>query len=294
MFIVGPTASGKTALAFGISKKIPSVLISADSIQVYRGADIISGKDKSHPTFLLDIISPDEPFSVRDFVEHVRPIVYQAFKEHRVPIIVGGTGFYAEALFRNIDTINVPPNHKVREELEKLSLAELQKELQKLNPVHFKKMNNSDVNNKRRLIRAIEVVALANSNILKTEPVFCEQEILTIGLKTSMENLKIKINVRVRERIKSGALDEAKRLFKNYENLSPQIKAACGYRELFKHLRGSVSLNEAVEKWITAEGQLAKKQMTFLRRNKNIVWFDTDEKGYKSKILRLVIRDFIL
>src|SRR3989344_9536067 len=157
LIIVGPTAVGKTDLAFSLSRAFPSVLISADSIQVYLGADIIAGKDRSVETFFLDIVLPHKSFSVREFIEKVRPLIEKAKKENKIPIIVGGTGFYVNALFGKIDTISIPPNKNLREKLEKLSIESLQKKLKKTNPHRFEEMNNSDRNNKGRLIRAIEI-----------------------------------------------------------------------------------------------------------------------------------------
>lgn len=291
LIIVGPTAVGKTDFAFSLSRAFPSVLISADSIQVYRGADIISGEDNSLPTFLLDVVAPDQEFSVRDFVERVRPIVHQAFKEDKIPITVGGTGFYIDALFGKIDTINVPPDLELREKLKNFSVEQLQNKLSEHNSVRFQKMNKSDANNKRRLIRAIEVVGSKN---MKSKPVLNENEVLMIGLKTSMEHLKKRIAVRVEKRLESGALAEAQRLFKKYEKLSPQIKSAAGYKQLFDFLANRTPFQEAVRTWIIAERQLAKNQMTYLRRNKNIIWFDIKRRGFEQEILRLVTHELSL
>lgn len=291
LFILGPTAVGKTHLAFKISKIIPSVLISADSVQAYQGADIISGKDRSVETFLLDIVPPYQSFSVREFIERVRPLVEKAKKENKIPVIVGGTGFYIDALFGKINTISIPPNKALREKLDKLTVEELQEELKKLSPDRFHRMNNSDANNERRLIRAIEVFQLS---IPKSQPVFTKDEVLIIGIRTSIENLRKRIAARVKQRIKAGAISEAENLFKNYKKLSSQLKTAGGYKHLFDFLQGRTSLEEAVRKWMIAEGQLAKKQMTYFSRNKNIVWFDIEKKGFEQDIARLITHEFSL
>lgn len=290
LIIVGPTAVGKTALVYDLYRKFPSVLISADSIQVLRRADIISGKDSSCPTELLDVVDSTEQFSVRDFTELIRPIVRQAFDEDKIPIIVGGAGFYIDALFGKIDTINIPPDLELRTELNKLSIKKLQQKLAKLDPARFQNMNNSDINNKRRVIRAIEITTDDRmiDHTKRPRAIFKEDEVLMIGLKTSIENLRERIALRVEERLAAGALKEAQELFKNYERLSSQLKTANGYKELFDFLSDRTTFKEAVRKWITAEGQLAKNQMTYFRRNKNIVWFDIDKKGFEQEISRLV------
>ncbi len=293
LFIVGPTAAGKTGLAFTISKVIPSILISVDSVQVYKGADIISGKDTSVQTYLLDIVSPNQSFSVRDFVESVRPLVKKAKTENKIPIIVGGTGFYIDALFGKIDTISIPPNKTLRARLEKLTVKKLQEKLKKLSPERFHKMNNSDANNKRRLIRGIEVAISQGRTINTSQPIFAPREVSIIGLKTSMDNLKKRIIARVKKRIEMGAVSEAEKLFKNYKELSSQLRKASGYKELFDYLAGKINLEEAKEKWILSDYQYAKRQMTWFKRNKNIVWFDIEKNGFEDKILKLVEKTYL-
>lgn len=287
LFIVGPTAVGKTALAVSLSKKFPSVLISADSIQVFRGADIISGKDhpKNVKIELIDIIDSIEDFSVSNFLQKIRPIIKNGQEENKIPIIVGGTGFYLDSLFGKIDSISIPPNAKLRSDLKKYSVQELQDELKKIDSNKLSKMNNSDINNPRRLIRAIEV---ASSKVGKTEPVFEEREILMIGLKTDSANLKKRIKKRVEQRIKLGAIDEAKKLFEKNKKLSPQIKSANGYKELFDYLLGKITLDQAIKEWEFADWHHAKHQMTWFNKKKNINWFDIQEKGFENQILKLI------
>ena len=292
LFIVGPTSVGKTDLAFKLSSVVPSVLISADSVQVYKGADIISGKDKTFPTQLLDIVDPTGQFSVRNFVQLVRPIVKKAYDEQKIPIFVGGTGFYVDALFGKIDTINVSPDFKLRAELDKLTVKELQQKLKELNPVRFKKMNNSDINNKRRLNRAIEVAQAQGPTLGMSGYVFKQGEVLVIGLETSRADLKKRIVKRVEERLKAGAIDEAKRLFRDYGKLSSQLKTANGYKELFDYLTGKTTFEEAKERWVIVETTTAKNQMTWFRHNKNITWFDIGQKGFEEDVLRLLFKTF--
>lgn len=292
IFVVGPTAVGKTSIAGRISKKIPSILISADSVQVYRGCDIISGKDHTSGTkiLLVDIVSPFETFSVSNFIERIRPIIIKTLNQGMIPITVGGTGFYADAFFTRIDTLDIPQNLKLRKQLDVLSIEELQKKLKEANFIRFKKMNESDIKNKRRLIRAIEVQNTEKKYAPK--PLFNEREILFVGLRSSMENIKKRIIDRVEKRLKEGALVEAKRLFSDFAKLSSQIKAANGYRQLFGMFKGELSFEEAKKKWIIAEGQLAKKQMTWFQRNPNINWFDIEKKGFENKIFKLINENF--
>lgn len=293
VFIVGITSVGKTALAVYLSEKIPSVLISADSVQVYKGADIISGKDhpKGTKLYLVDLVSPQENFSVKDFQDMARPIIEQAFRDLKIPIIVGGTGFYIESLLRSIETLDIPPNKKLRKSLETLTVIELQEKLKEINPVRFEKMNNSDVNNKRRLIRAIETAQVQGRTLGINEPVLKEEDVLLVGLRASKEDLRKRIEIRTQERIKMGALLEAQMLFDNYKNLSSQIKSAAGYKQLFDFLENRTTFEEAIEKWVIAEMQLAKKQTTWFKRMDDIVWFDAEKPRLKESILRLITHE---
>lgn len=292
IFIVGPTAVGKTSLAVKINHKISSLLISADSIQVYRGADIISGKDhpKDVKIELVDIFPPTESFSVRDFVDRVNLLAKKSELKQKIPIIVGGTGMYIKSLFTNIETINIKPDEQLRSKLGDLSIEELQQKLRNLDALKFGDMNNSDKNNSRRLIRAIEV-ALGPSSSRRSQKkatFFLQEDVLIIGLTTPSQDLRKRIEMRVEERIKAGALDEAKKLFKIYEKLSPQLKAANGYRQMFEFLQGKISWEAAIEHWITADYQHSNAQMTYFKKLSNIEWFEIDKKGFEDKIFKLV------
>lgn len=289
LFIVGPTAVGKTALALKIAQSISSVLISADSIQVYRGADIVSGKDhpKDVKIELVDILPPTESFNVRDFSDRVREIVNEESK--RLPIIVGGTGLYTKSLFTNVETITIPQNKELRTKLDILSVEELQEKLKEINPDKLSQMNDSDVKNKRRLVRAIEIGSSISKSV---EPVFKPEDVLMIGLETSMQELRERIKIRVMQRIEMDALAEVEKLFVDYDNLSPQLKVANGYKQIFQFLKKEITWDEAVEQWETADYQHAKAQMTWFKKDKNVVWFDIGDKDFEEKIIKLVYSNF--
>ena len=166
--IVGPTGTGKTKCALAESIKQPSILVSADSRQVYRHMDIVPGKD--HPTeveiFGINIVEPDQPCSVSIWYAAVLPHITQAWQEGKQVIVVGGTGLYVKAITSGIDTMQVPINQALRTELEALSIPELQAKLVALNAPKFASMNHSDSLNPRRLIRAIEISLFVSSSIL--------------------------------------------------------------------------------------------------------------------------------
>ena len=185
LFIVGPTATGKTALALSLAKKFGGELISADSRQVYRGMDIGTGKDLPSnselrimnyelgirskklkigyrkrdevPIWLVDIVEPDYVFNVGEYKHLAGEIIQDIQARKKLPIVVGGTGLYVRALLRPWDEIFIPPNAILRRKLDKLTVEELQIELKKITAEKFESMNHSDQNNPRRLIRAIEI-----------------------------------------------------------------------------------------------------------------------------------------
>lgn len=292
IIILGPTAVGKTALSVRLSKEFQGQIISADSIQVYKGLDIVSGKDKdlygSIPVSLLDIVTPLTPFNISDYFRFFHD-AFSAIPSNMLPIITGGSAYYINALLHPIDSANIKPDEKLRFELEKFSVKELQDRLRKLNPDKFNSINTSDRNNPRRLIRAIEVYS-SNVVVSSTDhkSVLDGFDVKIIGLQASQEIIYKRIDQRVEERLRQGALGEATALFENYDNLAPQVKTASGYKQLFEHLMGIYSLEVAVEKWKTAEHQNVKKQMTWFKKFKNVNWLDIADEKYAEKAENLI------
>jgi len=280
VIIVGPTAVGKTSLALKLAKKFNSDLISADSVQVFKGLDIISGKDKDEflgiNVKLIDIIPPTKSFSVSQFQALAVKAIEEINKEKKLPIIVGGTGLYVKSLIDGIGTSEIKPDYKLRVKLEKLNLKELQEELEKLDRKVWKGMNESDRKNRRRIIRRIEIFSNTKDQRPKTK--INEVEFLQIGLKLPKEKLKENIDKRVDERIKNGGIKEAKNLLENYKNLTQQVKDANGYRQLFEHFLRYTSLKQAIEKWKISEYHHAKNQMTWFKKDRRIIWFEADKK----------------
>lgn len=291
LVIVGPTAVGKTALAINLAKKLPSHILSADSVQVYKGLDIISGKDRESyeaiPISLLDIVSPTTPFSVSDYISSFKYFLSQ-ISDDTLPIVVGGTGFYVLAIRNGIDTLDIKPNMSLRHELEKLSAPELQERLRMSDLVKLTNMNNSDRNNPRRLIRAIEISENSEPTSEKNQNVLKDFDVKIIGLTCDKDALNKRIDLRVEERIKLGALNEAQELYKNYENLCPQVKSASGYEQLFGYLKGEYDLDSAILLWKTTEHQNAKKQMTWFKKMKNIEWIDILDSNFETKLRNIL------
>ncbi len=271
--IVGPTATGKTKYALKLAAQKPSLIISADSRQVYRGMDIVTGKD--HPQnikiFGINILDPDETCSVSVWYDAVTPHMQKAWGEGKQVIVVGGTGLYVRALTHGIETIRVPINHALRAELDSLSVNELQKILKAHDPDKFANMNNSDKHNPRRLIRAIEVV----HNPHESSSVHPRSSTKVIGLRYyDNSNYSSKVRQRVVARLKSGAIEETKQLLSRYDR-GIQSLSAIGYKSIISYLDKKTTKSEMIESWVSDELSYAKRQMTWFRKQE-VIWYDID------------------
>ncbi len=289
--IVGPTAVGKTSFATKLAKKFNGAIVSADSIQVFKSLDIISGKDKKEleglEYYMIDIVTPNESFSVSQFEKQTTRILD---KINKAPIIVGGTGLYVKSIIDGINSSEVKPNYKLREELASLSLKELQVKLGYLDNKAWESLNESDRGNKRRLLRKIEILKDGKWQMVNGKK--RDFDFLQIGLELSREILKERIDKRVEERLKMGALEEAKSLYQNYENLTQQVKDANGYKQLFEYLKGETTLENAIEKWKLSEYKHAKNQMTWFRKDERIFWFDASKKD-NFEVISKKISEFL-
>lgn len=269
--IVGPTGTGKTKLALHLASLFPSILISADSRQVYRGMDIVTGKDHPEGIDLLgvDLVDPTEPCSVSVWYDAVMPPIKRAWGEGKLPIVVGGTGLYVKALLSGIPTMHIPINAPLRQALASLSLTELQAKLRQVDPVKYAQMNHSDAHNPRRLIRAIEV---ALSSISSTAPPPTIPHSLVVGLQCIDDsNHRYRISQRVEERINLGAIAETQSLL---SLSSPQALTALGYRSLSAHLQGELTHQQMVDAWVWDELSYAKRQMTYFCKMGGVRWYD--------------------
>jgi tRNA dimethylallyltransferase len=263
LIVCGPTATGKTALAAKLAKKFNGELISADSRQVYTGMDIVTGKDRPENVVIhgLDLVGPDEDFSAAHFVDSASNLIKQISLKGKLPIIVGGTGLYLDSLINPPATITVGPDWQLRKELEKKSVEKLQKQLKGLNQARFERMNHSDQLNPRRLVRAIEVARSGQGKAVPANRYDC----LWIGLTADKKTLDLKIEARVKERVRAGAIEEWKKLKAKYPAQLASM-SGIGYRQL-----------PDIDKWIKAEQQYARRQMTYFKKNQRINWFSPEQ-----------------
>jgi len=282
LVIVGPTATGKSALAVRLARKIDGEIISADSRQVYKGLDIGSGKItkremKGVPHHLLDVVSPKKYYSVELFKEAGRAAMEKIWSRGRTPIVCGGTGFYIDALLNQTSFPNVPPNNKLRRELAKKNTMQLFARLRRLDP---RRANNIDSNNKVRLIRAIEIaeaIGHVPNLVRRGGPSW---DIFKIGLRLTPEKLKKKISVRLLARIRQGMIDEVRTLhksgvtWKRLNEFGLEYRYVAKYLKEFPRLSASSPCVSALKAELSKEiWRYAKRQMTWFKRDKEIVWF---------------------
>lgn len=290
--VVGQTATGKSGLAIDIAKKFNGEIISADSRQVYKGLDLGTGKVTKKemagvPHHLLDVANPKKAFSVSDFKKLADKKIQEILKRKKIAILCGGTGFYIQTVIDNISYPEVPPNEKLRKQLEKKSAEELFKMLKKIDP---KRARTIDRYNKVRLVRAIEIVKKLGS-VPAVEKGSAHYDVLQIGLKLPEKILKEKIHKRLLERIDAGMLKEAKNLhkkisWKRMEMLGLEYK----YEAL--HLQGKITKKEMIKKLETEIWRYAKRQETWFKKDGRIAWFNPARKKDLKKAEQAV-KDFL-
>lgn len=313
LIICGPTATGKTTLGLKLAKIFRGEIVSADSRQVYKGMDIGTGKDLPENSkyknssikwkgnsigyhkidrikiWGYDLVKPNEKFSVSLFTSFSRVAINNILDREKLPIIVGGTGLYIKAIAEKIDTLNIPRDEKLRIRFEKKSVTYLQQALFKLNKQRFNKMNRSDRNNPRRLIRAIEISNYKKQdkhkqkNASNTKHSF--NSYLWIGLQTDIKLLRDRINKRVLKRVERGSEKEVRNLLKLGYNFNLPSMSAMGYSHWKPYLEKKIGKKEMIDRWQQDEWSYAKRQMTWFKKNKNIHWFDISKKNYINKVV---------
>jgi tRNA dimethylallyltransferase len=284
--VVGPTSSGKSALGVRLAKKFVGEIISADSRQVYRGLDIGTGKITRRemegiPHHLLDVAHPSLSYSAGRFQKDAEKCVRYIVHKGKVPIIVGGTGFYIDALVRGYSLPEAPADFKLRTRLGKKTPEALFKMLEKLDPARAKTIERK---NKRRLIRAIEIAKSADRTPpLKTEKKY---DAFFIGLYLPKETLRKKINVRVDARMRDGMIAEAKRLRRGGLSLRRMRQLGLDYRFLADYLDEKISKPELIQKIKTANWQYARRQITWFKRHKDIHWYTPSQYSAIEKQIK--------
>ena len=279
--IVGPTAAGKTSLSIKIAQHVNGEVISADSRQVYRGMDLGTGKVTPEemdgvPHHLLDVADPMEVYTGSRFVSDATVALEGTPKRDRCPIVAGGTFFYVDLLRNKMQAAPVVPDTALRESLEQYSDTELFELLEQKDP---RRAANIDPHNRRRLIRALEII-----NTLGTVPESTKQDSpydwLILGITITKEQLHANIHKRIIDRIEEGMIEEVERL--HYEGVTWDRMDALGleYRYIAKYLQGELNKEDMIEQLNFKTRQFAKSQLTWLKKDQEIVWIDPAETAF--------------
>ncbi len=280
--ILGPTATGKTRIAAHVAYALNGEIISADSRQVYRGMSIGTGKDlqeytvkrKTIPYHLIDILEAGEKYNVFQFKRDFYAAYEQIKAKNRVPVVCGGSGMYLEAILRNYTLVEVPENKELRTMLQSYSMEELTLMLKQYKDYLH---NKTDVDTKKRAIRAIEIAEYYKSHQVQSDN-YPELKSLTIGINIPRELRRERISKRLAERIKQGMIEEVEQLLSKGVKPDDLVYYGLEYKYITEFLLGKYNYDEFYKKLETAIHQFAKRQMTYFRgmerRGVPIKWID--------------------
>jgi tRNA dimethylallyltransferase len=282
--ITGPTASGKTALAIKLAKRFNGEIINADSRSIYREMDIATSKPsieetKVIPHHLINIVNPDEVFTLSDYQKLALEKIKEVQSRDKTPFLVGGTGLYIDAVVYNFNLTETKPDLKLRKKLEKDTIKELAEKLKGIDPESFETI---DLKNKRRLIRALEVaLSTKKSFIISQKRETKPENILYLALDVEREMLYQKINQRIDQWLKTGLIEETKYLASKYSFDLPAL-SAISYQEILKYLNNKISLKEAAETMKKRTRNYAKRQLTWFKSNKDVVWIKNEGEAEEN------------
>ncbi len=279
--VLGPTASGKTALAVPLAKELDGEIISADSRQVYKRMDIGTGKDLSDytqkgtavPYHLIDIREPGEKYTLFDYQQDFHTAYQNILERGKRPILCGGTGLYIESVLKGFNLPDVPPNPELRSDLETKSLQELTEILSRYKALH----NITDTENKRRVIRAIEIEEYKSKQDSSSTP-FPPIDSLIVGLAIDRDLRRQKISSRLKARLQEGMIEEIQRLLDSGVAPEDLIYYGLEYKFVTLYVIGELSREEMCRQLEIAIHQFAKRQMTWFRgmerRGFTVHWID--------------------
>lgn len=307
LVIVGPTAVGKTELAVRLAKKFNGELVSADSKQVYKYLNIGTGKDiplgattekiSGYPSYEIDgirlwgydLVDPKDEFSVAQYVDHAKRLIALIWNKNKLPIIVGGTGFYVQALIDGVQTLDIPQNKPLRKQLETMKVEELFEILARLDATKAAALNSSDRKNKVRIIRAIEVADARIRGIKEGKNITpVEANTLMVGITADRKIINERIEKRVYKRVEMGVINEIEALLEMGVMWQDQSMTSLGYRQWEGYFNNSKAKEEIIKEWKQEEQKYAKRQMTWFKRDKRIVWFNTENRKYLNNVEQTV------
>ena len=305
IFLMGPTASGKTDLALFLSEQLPCELISVDSALVYRGMDIGTAKPSADiltrfPHHLVDIRDPSEAYSAAQFCSDAHALIQKIHAAGRIPLFVGGTGLYFRSLQQGLSDLP-SANPEVRAELAAEAAAlgweKMHQKLAKIDPIAAQRIHPNDP---QRIQRALEVHAISGMNMTEW---FAQSQanawqyptIKIIISPAEREVLHSRIATRFHAMLEQGFIEEVQALYARADlNLSLPSMRAVGYRQVYLYLAGELPFSQVAEQGIIATRQLAKRQLTWLRAEKEAEWFDSQHIDLAANVLKYLVHDPIL
>jgi tRNA dimethylallyltransferase len=288
--IVGQTGSGKTALSLKIAQQFQGEVISADSRQVYRGLDIGTEKIteaqmEGIPHHLLSIASPEQVYTAHDFVRDAQSAIDEITRREHVPIITGGTFFYIDTLLGKVSCTPVSPDPKLRAELEAHTESELFAILQEKDPA---RASSIDKDNKRRLVRALEILATLPAVPPPTTRE-CPYEALILGIRIDKDVLRKRLRERAQHALSRGLIKETQTLLKQGVTRNRLSEIGLEYKLVLEYLDGTLVEQALLQKLEEKNWQYAKRQMVWLKRDASIQWFESeDTQGVSETVERFL------
>ena len=282
--IVGPTASGKTKLSIELAKKINGEIVSCDSMQIYKDMNIGSAKPTKEEMqgikhYMIDIVNPDERFSVAEYKKQAENAIEEILKNGKTPIVIGGTGLYADSLIYGIEYAEIKFDEKCRKKLEKIAETEggLKDLYEKAKYIDEKAMEKISLNDKKRILRVLEIYYSTGKTKTQMEiesrknGIKYDYRVFAIGMDRDV--LYERINKRVDIMIENGLVDEVKELLDKYKKF-PTAMQGLGYKEVVQYLDGKLTKEEMIDKIKHETRKYAKRQLTWFRKNKETTWIN--------------------
>ncbi len=285
--IVGSTASGKSSCALSIAKKYSGVIVNADSRQVYRELSIGTAKPvfgrvadgvgyvDEIPHVMFDIFSPDEKISVSVFQRHALRAINKVYEQGKVPVLVGGTGYYVQSVVDNMQYADVEIDEDFRRELNAMSLNELHNQLRQVDPDAYASIQ---ISNKRRVIRALERVQLGQADVVSGPKLF---DVLQLGMSVERDVLIDRIDTRVDSMMGEGLVDEVRDIVDRF-GYDALALDSIGYKEVVSFLKNDIDQKEMIELIKIHTRQYARRQKTWFSRDDRIVWIENNEEALNS------------
>ncbi|MEG0774797.1 tRNA (adenosine(37)-N6)-dimethylallyltransferase MiaA [Clostridium sp.] len=300
--LAGPTAVGKTGISIKLAKSLNGEIISADSMQIYKKMDIGSAKVSEEemegiPHHMIDIVDPSEEFSVAMFKRYAEKDIENISAKNKLPMIVGGTGFYINSLIYNYNFADTNRDEKYREELSDLAQQKGNEYVHSLlKDIDIESYNKLYPNDLKRVIRALEVYKVTGKPITefaKEEDVYnIPYRVHYYVLNMNREKLYERINQRVDIMFEKGLLNEVIRLRKEGYNSDMQSMKGIGYKEILAYLDGDITIEKSIEMIKQFSRNYAKRQLTWFRKDPRVNWVDKDKFSSEDEIVEYIIKDF--